>query len=166
MDEDNYDTEDLEDMDTQVDSTMSQSPNSMCCISNCLKMFDEEFKSRLKYELSLLSKSEKRIYLFAMISIKDGKHSNGTVLKFSKMFEYTVKEYGVSRLVCKTAFVILHDSSMSMIRTLCNKMCAKFLIPTDERGKHNNKHALPEDMQELIRIHFLSILESPAVSGK
>lgn len=137
---------------------------SYCCSNKCLWLFDDEFKSCLKNSLSLLSNSEKRIYLFAMISMNEEKKMSKPTLKSSKFFQYSVKEYGISRSVCKNAFISLHNTTLAMVRTLCLKMRANFLIPTDKRGKHEKQPAISERMRFTIKEHLLQILESPDVS--
>lgn len=135
-----------------------------CCKHNCLSEFDDEFKSKLKYDLSLLSNPEKRIYLFALISINESRMCSSKKTKSTKYFEYTVKEYGISRFVCKTAFIALHGTTLSFVRTLHTKMVEGCLIPTDNRGKQQQRVISMLNTKALIKDHLFSILESPNVS--
>jgi len=127
-------------------------------------MFDDEFKNRVKSDLSQLKSFEKNIYLFAMISINEKKINATKIIKSSKYFQYAVKHYGVTRSVCKSAFVTLHDTTLSMVRTLCMKMTIGHTIPTDDRGKHNNRLTISDETKDAIKEHFFSILKSPNVS--
>lgn len=139
--------------------------DNYCCKHKCLLMFDDEYKSRLKSDLSRLDQSTRNVYLFAMISIGAEKKRLGKVIKSSKAFQYAVKEYGVLRYVCKTAFVLLHGTTLSLVRTLCKKMATNHLIPLDNRGRHENRHTITKETQEQIKIHFFETLHSPDVSN-
>lgn len=135
-----------------------------CCTDKCLSTFDDEFKSRLKSDLSQLSSSEKHIYLFAMISINNEKKSCTKPSKSYFQFQYTVKEYGITRYVCKSAFMSLHDTTHAHVRTLCKKMSENNLIPKDKRGRHENQPTISEKMKEQVKLHFFQIMETPTVS--
>lgn len=136
--------------------------SEICCTNKCMLLFDDDFKTCLKDKLSLLNRMEKQIYLFAMISINEEKKNSSLRMKSSKYFEYTVKEYGVSRSVCKTAFIELHDTTPAFVRTICIKMSKKHLLPLDERGKHRKGENVK--LKDSIEKHLLEILESPYVS--
>lgn len=153
-----------EDINIKPHIVNAENKSEYCCRNKCILWFDDDFKLCLKNDLSLLNKIQKRIYLFAMISINEEKKSCPLAMKSSKYFEYTVKEYGISRSVCKNAFITLHDTTPALVRTLCLKMSANCLIPTDERGKHKNDPFINKEMENLIKQHMLEILESPAVS--
>lgn len=158
-------TNDLQHSDVENMETTEVVSNGVniknCCKDKCLSMFDDEFKTRLKSDLSTLSFLEKRIFLFALININEKKQKSGVKSKF---FEYSVKEYGVLRSVCKIAFISIHNITQATVRTLCEKMIDNHLVPTDKRGKHENHHSLPESIKELIRMHLINTLESPDVS--
>lgn len=165
---DDYETDDQEEDDTDAEYDNPPSPKTEfgvnCCTNKCLLMFDDEFKTRFKMDLSLLQKFEKNIYLFAMISINRNKINATKIIKSSKYFQYAVKHYGVNQSVCKTAFVILHDTTPSLVRTLCMKMTIGHNTPTDNRGRHNNRSTIPDETKVAIKEHFFSILKSPNVS--
>lgn len=165
-----YDSEDQEEnIDTEYETKplmTAEVDDNNCCSNKCLLRFDDEFKLRLKAELSELQKFEKHIYLFAMISIDENKINATKIVKSSKYFQYTVKEYGVARSVCKVAFVTLHDTTLSLVRTLCNKMTLGHLIPTDKRGKHKNHPAISKQTQHLIKKHFFDTMASADVRFK
>lgn len=144
--------------------TIPETDDNNCCLLKCMMNFDDEFKSRLKLDLSKISKSEKRIYLFAMISINEERINCSKMSKSSKYFHYTVKEYGVSRSVCKKAFLILHDTTPALLRTLCNQLSTNHLIPVDKRGRHHKRATIPEETKELIKSHFFQTMDSPDVS--
>lgn len=151
---------DVENMET-TEAVANGVDNKTCCKDKCLLMFDDEFKARLKSDLSTLSFLEKRIYLFAMISINEKKKNSGVKSKF---FQYSVKEYGVFRPVCKIAFISIHNITQSTVRNLCDKMIDNQLIPTDKRGKHEKHPTIPESIKESIKTHLINTLESPDVS--
>lgn len=136
--------------------------SEICCTNKCMLLFDDDFKKCLKDKLSSLNKMEKQIYLFAMISINEEEINSSSRVKSSKYFKYTVKEYGVSRSVCKTAFIELHDTTPAFVRTICIKMSKNHLLPTDDRGKHRKGENV--ELKSLIEKHLLEILESPDVS--
>lgn len=168
MDLDDYDTDFKEDDDSEAEYDNNQSLDTdvddICCSNKCLLTFDDEFKDRLKMDMSRLQRFEKHIYLFAMISIDENKINATKIIKSSKYFQYAVKHYGVNRSVCKSAFVTLHDTTLSLVRTLCMKMTIGHIIPTDNRGKHNNRLTIPDETKVAIKEHFFSILKSPNVS--
>lgn len=137
---------------------------SVCCMNQCLSSFDNQFKCRLKSDLSELNNKEKHIFLFGMISINEEKKNDPKITKSSKYFQYTVREYGVSRIVCKTAFIAIHDTTQSLVRTLCKKMSQNYLVPTDKRGRHEQT-TIPEEMKESIKTHFFKTIDSPNVSS-
>ncbi|VVC40918.1 Hypothetical protein CINCED_3A006661 [Cinara cedri] len=152
-----------EDTDADDDTmTRDEDDFEYCCTDKCLSTFDDEFKSRLKSDLSQLSASEKHIYLFAMISISKEKKSC-TKPKSNFQFNYTVKEYGITRYVCKSAFMSLHDTTHAHVRTLCKKMSENNLIPKDKRGRHEKQPTISEDMKEQVKSHFFKILETPTI---
>lgn len=160
------DIDDLQNSDVENMETIEMKPNGTnnninCCKDKCLMMFDDEFKTRLKFDLWKLSNLERRIFLFAMISINEKKRNSG--LK-SKCFQYSVKEYGVVRSVCKTAFIVLHGVTKSVVRNLTEKMISNHLVPTDKRGKHEKHLTIPLPVKELIKTHLFETLESPTVS--
>jgi len=164
---DEFDTDDQEeDSDAEYDNPPSSKTevDDNCCSNKCLLRFDDEFKTRLKSDLSQLQRFEKHIYLFAMISIDRNKINATKIVKSSKYFQYAVKHYGVTQSVCKSAFVILHDTTPSLVRTLCTKMTIGHIIPTDNRGKHSNRMTIPDETKDAIKEHFFSILKSPNVS--
>jgi len=99
-----------------------------------------------------------------MISIDENKINATKIVKSSKYFQYAVKHYGVTRSVCKTAFVILHDTTPSLLRTLCTKMTIGHVIPTDNRGKHSNRMTISDETKVAIKEHFFGVLKSPTVS--
>jgi hypothetical protein len=138
--------------------------NDYCCKHKCLSTFDDEYKSRMKSDLARLDQLTRNVYLFAMISIGAEKKRCGKVIKSSKAFQYAVKEYGVLRYVCKTAFVLLHGTTLSLVRTLCKKMATNHLIPLDNRGRHENRPTITKEIQEQIKIHFFETLHSPNVN--
>lgn len=159
--------DDLDDTDTEFEtkhSLESTVVDNNCCRNKCLLMFDDDFKSSLKSKLSALQSMEKKIYLFAMISINETQKSLKKSAKSSKYYEYTVKEYGIHRSVCKSAFIILHDTTPAMVRSLCEKMSINCLIPTDQRGKHVNQPTISEHTKKMIKSHFCDTLQSPDVS--
>jgi len=164
--DDDYDTGNQEEYDTdaEYDKKPLVKTDDNCCSNKCLFMFDDEFKTRLKTDLSQLQRFEKHIYLFAMISIDENKINATKIIKSSKYFQYAVKHYGVTRSVCKSAFVTLHDTTPSLVRTLCMKMTIGHIIPTDNRGKHDNRLTIPDETKVAIKDHFFSILKSPNVS--
>lgn len=137
-----------------------------CCQKLCLSNFDVGFRSRLKSSMSKLGKSEKQIYLFGMISISEDKRFRpGSVKTSSRLFRYGVRRRGEMSFVCKTAFIDLHDTTVTVVRTLCAKMMNKsVLIPSDNRGRHQSHYFIPEPTQELIETHFYAVLESTSVS--
>lgn len=139
--------------------------NKYCCTKFCLTQLDDEFKSKLKSFLSKLSRSEKQIFLFGMISLNEKKHSNSKpVQKSAKNFQYSIKKNGVLWDVCKIAFIELHDTTIHVIRNLCMKMLKKDLVPFDDRGKHDNTSSISEKTKNLIETHFFTILKTPSVS--
>lgn len=151
-------------LDVKTTIIKTEDLNNKCCIKFCLAKFDIEFKLHLKTTLSNLTSLEKRIYLFGMISINEKKQNCSNLIKTSsKLYNYGVKKYGVLEHVCKQAFIELHDTTTTVVRTLCNKMLAKQLIPLDKRGKHGKKPTLPEQIVELIEAHLYATLESPTV---
>ncbi|XP_060841995.1 uncharacterized protein LOC132922469 [Rhopalosiphum padi] len=163
---DEFDTDDQEeDSDAEYDNPPSSKTevDDNCCSNKCLLRFDDEFKTRLKSDLSQLQRFEKHIYLFAMISIDRNKINATKIVKSSKYFQYAVKHYGVTQSVCKSAFVILHDTTPSLVRTLCTKMTIGHIIPTDNRGKHSNRMTIPDETKDAIKEHFFSILKSPNI---
>ncbi|XP_060864746.1 uncharacterized protein LOC132940952 isoform X2 [Metopolophium dirhodum] len=164
---DYYDSDDQEEDDTDAEYDNSPSPKTKsgdsCCTNKCLLMFDDEFKTRFKSDMSLLQKFEKSIYLFAMISIDRNKINATKIIKSSKCFQYAVKHHGVNQTVCKSAFVILHDTTPSLVRTLCVKMTVGHNTPVDGRGKHSNRLAISDETQVAIKEHFFSILKSPNI---
>lgn len=153
---------DEEDSDDDDDQEKVHDPG-YCCSRRCESMFDDEFKSLLKSSMSKLSLSEKRIHLFTMITVD---HRNPIrkkkCAKPRPCFEYVVKEYGVSRSVCKTAFIRLHGASLSMVRRTCDQ--ALEILPLDRRSKNGKKTTVPKETQKLIKSHLFSVLESPTVS--
>lgn len=155
---------DLEDEKKPIVETLGNADDGYCCKHKCISMFDDEFKLRLKSDLSRLDRSARHVYLFAMISIGEEKKHLGKVVKSAKAFQYAVKEYGVLRYVCKTAFILLHDTTLSLVRTLCKKMATNHLIPSDNRGRHENRHTISVKTQEQIKVHFFETLHSPDVS--
>ncbi|XP_016665046.1 uncharacterized protein LOC100168562 [Acyrthosiphon pisum] len=162
-----YDSEDQEEDDTDTEYDNPPSPKTTfgdnCCTNKCLLMFDDEFKTRFKADMSLLQKFEKNIYLFAMISINRNKINATKIIKSSKYFQYAVKHYGVNQSVCKSAFVILHDTTPALVRTLCMKMTVGHNTPVDGRGKHNNRSTISDETKVAIKDHFFSILKSPNI---
>jgi len=156
----NYDS----DADDDQEEDFKKSTDENCCLNKCLFMFDENFKTNLKMDLSRLKSFEKSLYLYGMISINEDKKNATKIIKSSKYFQYAVKHYGVTRSVCKSAFVTLHDTTPSLVRTLCMKMAIGHIIPTDDRGKHNNRLTIPDETKVAIKDHFFSILKSPNVS--
>lgn len=154
---------DDEDSDDSDDDKEMVHGRGYCCSRRCESMFDDEFKSLLKSSMSKLSISEKRIHLFTMITVdkkKPLRKKKGA--KPRPCFEYVVKEYGVLRGVCKTAFVRLHGASLSMVRHMRDQVHK--ILPTDQRGKHGRKTTVPKETQELIKSHLFKVLESPTVS--
>jgi len=135
-----------------------------CCSKNCLTLFDNKYKCQLQNSLSRLKSFEKSLYLYGMISINEDKKNATKIIKSSKYFQYAVKHYGVTRTVCKSAFVTLHDTTPSLVRTLCMKMTVGHILPTDNRGKHNNRLTISDETKVVIKEHFFSILKSPNVS--
>jgi len=99
-----------------------------------------------------------------MISINENKINATKIIKSSKYFQYAVKYYGVNQSVCKSAFVILHDTTPALVRTLCMKMTVGHITPVDGRGKHNNRLTVSDETKTAIKEHFFSILKSPNVS--
>lgn len=152
-----------EDDDDNNDDDNNDDDN-YCCTDKCLSTFDDEFKSCLKSELSQLSSSEKHIYLFAMISKNTGTKSRSKPSKSFFQFHYTVKEYGITRYVCKSAFMSLHEATHAQIRTLCKKMSDNNLIPKDKRGRHEKQQTISENMKQQMKSHFYQTLESSNVS--
>jgi len=150
------------DIDDEIISmTMRTGVYNDCCMKMCISDFDDDFISKLKADLSKLSESEKRIFLFSMISIKvERLHCKKA---FSNNFIYTVKEYGILRNVCKKAFIYLYDTTPTIVRTLCGKLTTNILIPTDNRGKHENNLTISEQTKDLIKVHFFNTLESPTI---
>lgn len=148
---------DVENMETAANGA----DTLICCKDKCLLMFDDEFRTQLNSDLSTLSFLEKRIFLFSMISIDEKKKKSGVN---SRVFQYSVKEYGILRSVCKIAFISLHNTTQSMVRNLCYKMIANQLIPIDKRGKHKKQQTIPEPAKELIKTHLFDTLNSPDVS--
>lgn len=139
--------------------------NKYCCTKFCLTQLDHEFKSKLKSFLSKLSRSEKQIFLFGMISLDEKKHSSSKpVQKSAKNFQYHIKINGVLWGVCKIAFIDLHDTTIHVIRNLCMKMLKKDLVPFDDRGKHDNMSSISEKTKNLIETHVYTILKTPSVS--
>lgn len=141
--------------------------NAECCKKECLSRFDDEFKASLKSAMASLSRSEKRVYLFTMIDVDAEKRDlckKTTNEKWPWCYRYTVKEYGVRRLVCRQAFATLHDTSVQVVRLLCTQMPERHLVPVEKRGKHPSSKALPVHIQELIKDHVLSVLHTPNVS--
>lgn len=166
IDDNLNDAVDREETDDKHDVKKSilKTDDDSCCLLKCLTQFDDEFKSRLKLDLSKISKPEKRIYLFAMISINEERISCKNMTKSAKYFQYTVKDYGVLRSVCKTAFLILHDTTPALLRTLCNQLSTNHLVPVDKRGRHTKRATIPEETKELIKSHFFQTMDSPSVS--
>lgn len=139
--------------------------NKYCCTKFCLTQLDDEYKSKLKSYLSKLSRSEKQIFLFGMISLDGKKHSSSKpVQKSAKNFQYNIKINGVLWGVCKIAFIELHGTTIHVIRNLCMKMLKKDLVPFDDRGKHDNLSSISEKTKNLIETHFYTILKTPSVS--
>ncbi|XP_050543999.1 uncharacterized protein LOC126907037 [Daktulosphaira vitifoliae] len=163
LDED-FVIDEYENLDDKKDLNYDEINEKQCCSCNCLKMFEDDFRIRLKTEMSKLTMSEKRIYLFALISMNEQKKLNYYDKgKSSKFFQYRVKEFGIFRDVCKNAFVILHGTTMALVRNLCQKIKAKYLFPNDERGRHDNHLTISNEKKEKIKVHFFSILESPSI---
>lgn len=160
-DDDDYTQDNTTDYDNETIINVDNSVN--CCADKCLLTFDDEFKVRLKCDLSQLSASEKNIYLFAMISITKEMKSC-TKSKSFFLFQYSVKEYGITRYVCKSAFISLHDTTHAHVRTLCKKMSENNLIPKDKRGRHEKQPTITEEMKELVKVHFFQVLDTPTVS--
>ncbi|XP_060861477.1 uncharacterized protein LOC132938575 [Metopolophium dirhodum] len=160
---DDYDSDDQEEDDTDAEYDNPPSPKTDCCSNKCLLTFDDEFKTRLKTDMSQLQNFEKKIYLFAMISINESKINATKIIKSSKYFQYTVKYYGVNQSVCKSAFVILHDTTPALVRTLCMKMAVGHITPVDGRGKHSNRLTVSDETKNAIKEHFFSILKSPDI---
>ncbi|XP_050443539.1 uncharacterized protein LOC126847393 [Adelges cooleyi] len=156
-------SEDSIEEDSKVDLLTKSVSSELCCGCNCIRMFDQEFKKRLLIEMSRLSDSEKRIYLFALISLKEQKKFNSVKPKPTKVFQYSIKEYGVTRVICKNSFITLHGTTIALVRNLCHKMRSNCLFPTDKRGKHEKRPTIPDKMKEQIRLHFFSILDSPVI---
>lgn len=156
LDEDSY-SED----DKKSESKTCGNGVDYCCKHRCLTVFDDDFKKRLISDLSLLDKSAMDVYLFAMMSIKEKKKRCGKVVKSS--FQYAIKEYGVMRYVCKTAFIVLHGITLGLVRTLRTKMATNHLIPFDHRGRHENRQSIPTETQDQIKIHFFETINSPKV---
>lgn len=159
------DEDDSDDPDHLAEGELRKPSVDECCRNMCLARFDDDFKSSLKSDLSRLSRTEKLIYLFSMLSVNEkvrGRQKGTT--KSSKHFEYIVKEYGVPRPVCKTAFITMHDTTPGMVRNLCVKMAGGYLIPTDQRGKHERQPTISEQTKELIKSHFSETLQSNTVS--
>ncbi|CAI6367475.1 unnamed protein product [Macrosiphum euphorbiae] len=164
---DDYDSEE-DGKDAEYDNPPSPKtkPGGSCCTNKCLLMFDDEFKTRFKTEMSLLQKFEKDIYLFAMISINRNKINATKIVKSSKCFQYAFKHNGVNQSVCKSAFVILHDTTPTVVRTLCMKMKLGHNTPVDGRGKHSNRLTISDQTQVAIKEHLFSILRSPNMISK
>lgn len=156
--------DDFSDLQEDTDADDDDDDDNYCCSDKCLSAFDDEFKSRLKSELSQLSSSEKHIYLFAMISINKEAKSRTKPSKSYFQFHYTVKEYGITRYVCKSAFMTLHETTHAHVRTLCKKMSENNLIPKDKRGRHEKQPTISENMKQQVKVHFYQTMESSNVS--
>lgn len=157
-----YSTDNEEEWDADTKESILKE-KTICCKNQCMLSFDDQFKCRLKSDLSKLSKKEKYIFLFGMISINEDKKNDPTISKSSKYFQYTVKEYGIPRTVCKSAFVSMHDTTPSLVRTLCLKMNQDHLIPTDKRGRQDQQATISDEKKESIKTHFFKTLESPNI---
>lgn len=153
---------DNESLEVHSDDEMGTDKGVFCCVKRCESMFNNGFKSLLKSSVSKLSWSEKRIFLFTMVTVNKTKtHRNIKCPKQHLCFRYVVKEFGVERPVCKKAFVRLHGVTLSMVNSVLDNVYE--ILPLDGRGKHNNHHTIPKELQELIRIHLFKVIDSHAV---
>lgn len=165
-DQDSVDLVDDTDTDTDTDFETKSSqlePNVIgdyCCQKKCLSMFNDDFKSRLKSDLLKIPCKEKKIYLFALISKKFNMNNKMSLTQF----DYTVKEYGISRSVCRNAFIILHDTTPGLVRSLCNKISTNYVIPSVNRRLNVKYSTIPQETRELIKSHFHDVFKSPNVS--
>ena len=98
-------------------------------------------------------------YLLRMVGSQDVKSPGvGDESRRKATLEYSVRKAGEKVVVCKTAFLSIHNISDKRVLNVLKKAGDTGVAPTDRRGKEGTPHnKMPEDMRKLGHDHITSL---------
>jgi len=133
-------------------------PECRCNIKNCQKIPQSTREAIFEAFYSLKEYSDQNGYLFGLIKVIDPKKAKEPQkLKYN----YSVRVEGKEISVCRKEFANIHAISFKRMRILCEKLVNGQLIPTDSRGKHENRpRNLDPKWEPLIREHIAGIIRN------
>ena len=114
-------------------------------------VFDEFYK--------LKSHDAQNKYLYGLIrkrSVRRRKASRASTTKRDVTYSYCIRLKGKEVEVCKKTFCDVHSVGKRCIEVLCEKLKAGDLLVQDNRGRHQNRHTVPDYIKEQIREHIRS----------
>ena len=114
-------------------------------------VFDEFYK--------LKSHDAQNKYLYGLIrkrSVRRRKASRASTTKRDVTYSYCIRLKGKEVEVCKKTFCDVHSVGKRRIEVLCEKLKAGDLLVQDNRGRHQNRHTVPDYIKEQIREHIRS----------
>lgn len=153
-----------------------------CCKKLCIQKFTTSHLNKVRDDFEKLFYEEQNLYLNGVlhrcVTKKSSGHSrkqNPTVSSSGKKvgrppaeesqfsFHYSIRnEKGIVVRVCQKAFCAVHGFGPKCLQVLRRKVQAPgepsitCTVEPDQRGKHDNRHVISEDVRDLIRAHIQS----------
>ena len=130
------------------------------CPKKCFDMLGDEAVQLIFDEYyKMADHNAQSSYLLRMVGSKDVKTPGvGEGSRRKATLEYSVRKAGEKVVVCKTAFLSIHNISDKRVLNVLKKAGETGVAPTDRRGKEGTPgNKMPEDMRKLGEEHIKSL---------
>lgn len=114
------------------------------------QMFDEYW--------GLASHNSQSSYLASRVTRKDvARRYAGPDSKRSVTYEYSVVADSKDVVICKKAFYSIHGISKKRVENVVAKVGTTGIAPVDKRGKASSSNRTPDEVEQLVKEHILSL---------